>query len=370
MVSEFRLLIAITLLLLLPAVTAAEQNEDEAIAAARAAVNAKPDDPDLHMNLAQALIGKARRVGRVVDATLDSKAIAPGQQTIRLPLGVKNSKIEVIYDPDLFEDALREVREAIRLAPMRKDLRFSESYLLTDAGDIERASAAIRRAIESLEGEPGLASTLASYGSERVKRGDVQGGAILLGVVATAFPGNASVQVEHASALARDGKGEEARTALDRTGEAASVDLDVHRKRALIALLLQDFSRAGDAFRKAYALSRQDPDRLGAAAATFGLDPSTAQFALEELAAPASSADPGAVEIAKAFMRAVPAPREQRYDLAKFLMTKRQHLLAIPVLHRVLLEQPGHSQASGMLDGIYRVMDYPRPRGPSASKAK
>jgi Flp pilus assembly protein TadD len=338
----------------------AEDRLDEAIAAARAALETSPADPDLHMALAQALATKGRTVHHVVEAAVDPSAIAAGEQILPYPGLDDNTQVEAVYDPKLFDEALSHVRKAIRLAPERTDLRFSECYLLTDAGEIRKASAAIWRITESLPADPRLASTLASYGGERVKRGDHAGGAVLLGVVASAYPDHAEVQASYGAALARSGSRDEALAALDRAAELSPRDLGLQRKRALFGLLLQDFERARTAFTAAYTISRDDPDRFGAGAAAFGLDPAAAAFDFEELAAPAASTDPAVSELAVAFLASIRLP-ESRLDLAHRLVSDQQALLAIPVLHRILADQPDQAEARTLLEEIYAAVDFPLP---------
>lgn len=329
----------------------AEGELDTAISSARAAVESSPDNPDLHMVLGRALATKGRRMQRVLEA-------APGDPNGPVPTA---GRIEVRYDPRLLEEALAEIRTAIRLAPARKEFRFGECYLLTDAGEIDRASSAIRETIAALPAEPGLATALASYGSERAMRGDAAGGATLVGVVASAFPKAAHVQVDYARALARNGEREEALLALRRAGELEPENLAIQRQRALIALLLQGFELSRDAFRDAYALSREDPDRFGAAAAIFGLDPAASRPEFEELAVPAASADPTAVEMARYFIAAVPNSGARRMELVNLLIENKRDLLALPVIHRMLMADPGHAEARAALARVYRMMRFPIP---------
>ncbi len=322
---------------------------DEAIALARGLLDAAPQDPDRHMALAQALAAKGRKVHPVLEAHV---ALGPGGAAARA--APEQSRVEVVYDPHLLEEALEHVRQAIALAPQRADLRWSECYLLTDAGAIERAAAAIRRALAALPREAQLARTVASYGSERLRRGDSQGGAILLGIAAEAFPDDASVQVEYGSALVRDGKPAEASRALDRAGELAGADVLLHRKRGLLYLVAAEHARARAAFEKAFQTSRADADRLAAAAAAFAADPPAARWLFEELATPAASSDPRAVQLAEAFLRALEGSRASRLALAEQLRAWGQDLLALPVLDRTLADDPHDEGARGLADEIRR----------------
>ncbi len=352
---------------------------DEAISAGRAAVANRPDDPDLRGALAHALAAKGRRVDRVLDVTVGSAQIDKGSIPIRPSGKDQPQRLEVSYDSALFEESLGQIREAIRLAPKREDLRLTECYLLTDAGDIERASAAIRRAITDLPASPSLPHDLASYGAERAARGDLQGAVILTGIVAKSFPGDAEVQADDGLLLMRAGKKAEALAAVDRAASAAPKSLDIQRRRASVAVLLHDSARARSAYQAAFAIEHQDEDRLGAAAAAIGADAKVARAELEELATPAASASPALVAFAGDFLRALAAAPASRtsLDVARGFSTAGQDLLAVPLLDRALRAKPGQPEATELLAGIYARFDCPvlatglrrAPPAPAAKKA-
>ncbi len=335
----------------------AEGKVDEAVTAARAGVKADDDDPDLHMALAQALATQGRHVRPVVEAEIDPEA---GLRTLPFPMPGVNTKIEVVYEQELLEEALAEVRKAIRLAPQRTDLRYSECYLLTDAGLIQKAAAAIFRTIESFPGVPGLAATLASYGDERVVRGDPEGGATLLGVVATAFPEDAEVLAAFGTALAHAGRREDAFSKLDRAAKLGERDMTIQRKTGVVSLLFQDFGRAKTAYLRAHLLSHDTGDRFGVAAAQYGLEPVSSRADFEELAWPSGIADPSANALARDFLRAIARP-DTRIDLARKLVADQEGLLAIPVLSRVLREQPDNDDARTLMAEIYVAAGFPLP---------
>jgi len=326
---------------------------DGAVASGRAAVKASPEDPDLHAALANALAAKGRHVERVVDV-----AVRPdGGDEIRLNLGRIDPdaiRSSVVYDRTLLEEAIDHVREAIRLAPKRRDLRLGAAFLLTDAGEIERAAEAIRQALLALPRDAELGQALASYGSERLKRGDAQGGAILLGVVAAFYPDDASLRSKYALALARDGKAADASREIGRAAKTDAGSLEVQRSRAVVGLLTRDWDLARRGYEGAHALSGNDADRLGAAAARYAEDPAAAEAAFRDLAAPSASADPALVEIATAFAEAAgeggagPSARA----LAARLEQAGQPLLALPVADRILAEDPSADDATRILQKI------------------
>jgi len=351
-----------------PAATTAAQIEqliaadklDEAVAAAREAVRAAPDDPDLHMALAQALATKGRRVVPVVEAEIDPTAIGKKDQYLPFPDLGRNTEVGVIYDHELLDEALSEVRKAIRLSPQRLDLRYSECYLLTDAGEIQKAAAAIFRTIESFPGRDDLAPTLASYGNERAARGDAAGAVTLLGAVATAFPDDPAVLASHGTVLAQSGRIEEGLEALDRAAELNPRDTSISRKRGAVSLLAQDFGRARSAFLRAHLLSYETSDHFGAAAAQFGLNPTSARSDFEELATTGAASDPLENELARDFLRAIDRP-DTRIDLARRLVADQQGLLAIPILFQVLEQSKTDEAARRMLMEIYGGVGFPPP---------
>lgn len=329
---------------------------DEAIQLARRAVAANPKDPDARARLAHALAAKGRTVERVVDVSVGRKEIESG--VIALPrIGPdRPGRPEVRYDPVLFEGSVEQIREAVRLSPARRDLRLTECYLFTDAGDIERAAAAIKAALAALPREGSLAQDLASFPVERARRGDLQGARILFGPVAAAFPGDAAVQSDFARVLAREGRRGDAQSALDRARSAASPDPRIHREIAATALILRDFRRARSAYQAAFERSRQDGDRLGAAVSAFRVDSKIARVELQELTTPAASADPALVALAERLVESTKGGAASKAVLAEARRLKNdgQDLLAIPLLDRALRSTPGNRDFALLLAEVLR----------------
>ncbi len=334
---------------------------DEAIAAGRTAVEAAPADPDLRAVLAHALAAKGRDVRRVVAATVKAEDVLAGKAVLPRVGPDHPPKIEVIYDPALLEEALRHLREAVRLAPRREDLRFTECYLLTDAGDVDRAAVAVRAALEALPRTAALSTSLATFGIERGKRGDPRGGAVLLLPVTTAFPADATLAADRGFLLAQAGLETEALAELDRAAKGAPKDLRVQRRRAAAFMLLREFKRARSAWQAAVEAGREDGDRLGAAAAAIATNVETARTELKSLAEPAASADPAIVELAVDLMRAASAPAASKENvaLAKKLADGGKELLVTPLLHRALRADPRNKEAAALLAGIERRLGFP-----------
>src|SRR6185503_9726343 len=206
------------------------------------------------------------------------------------------------------------------------------------------------------------AEELEQFGAERAKRGDVDGGALLLGVVATAFPTSAQVQGDYSFTLARGGRKREAFAAMDRAVAAAPGQLRTHRMDATVGLVLRDFGRARSAYQRALAVSKAEEDRLGAAVSSYGIDPAASREELLAMATPAASSDPTVVPLAATFAKAAkdgPAS-STAMDLARNLIQNKQELLAIPVLDRVLAAQPGHKDAGKLLADLYDALGCPK----------
>jgi len=344
---------------------------DEAVAAGRSAVRANPKDADLRVAAAKALATKGRSMRRVLDMKVTEEQAATGVARLG-PVDPTGARLEVVYDPALFEEAILEVGEAIRVAPKRKDLRLQYCYLLTDAGRIERASTALRETISALPPDPRLADELAAFGAERMKRGDATGGVALLRVVATAFPNAARVQADYAMSIARTGRKTEALLAIDRGASLAPADLRIQRMRATLGLLFRDFERSRSAYERAARLSRQETDRLGMAAASYGKNPRSAEADFLDLSQPKTSADPALVAIAQAFSRVVKAGAgsEEALSLADRLRAEGQTLLAIPVVSGVLGVRPRDERALRLLVSIYNDLGFEELANQAAQPAK
>jgi tetratricopeptide (TPR) repeat protein len=334
---------------------------DEAITAGRAAVQANPGDADLRIALAHALAAKGRSVRRVVATTVDASDLVAGKVALP-PIGPEHPpKIEIVYDPALFEEALRQIHEAIRTSPKRTDLRLTECYLLMDAGDLDRAVDAVKEALSALPHTPDLASDLASYGIERSRRGDPRGGLLLLEPVSAAFPGVASLVADRGFILAQGDRRKEAAAELDRAVKMAPGDPLVLRRRATTFMLLRDFKRARQGWQAASKASHADEDRLGAAASAVAFDVPSAKSELENLSTPAASANPAFVELAADLLGAASSPgaAKKNIELAKKLADGGKELLALPLLHRALLADPSLKDAASELAGIERTFGFP-----------
>lgn len=337
----------------------AQEKYDEAIQKGRDAVNARPDDPDLRKALAGALAAKAKRVEKVADVPVTQQDIDAGSMRVKLP-GKDAFKTKVVYDAGLFEESVLNLDRAIRLAPARKDLRQSLIYLLSDAGRVDRASTAMKDALAALPRAPDTAHDLASLGAERTKRGDAAGGAALLGVVAQSYPGDAVVQADYGFSLTKLGKNPEALAAFDAAATAAPGDLRILRMRATAAMLFRDFAKARSAYDAAFRAGRQDPDRLGAAAAAYGVDPKAALPDLEEIALPAASSDPTAVELASLYVAAAKAgpTSPAAINLAKKLTGEGQPVLALPILEQALRAKPPAKEAADLRKKAYEDLGF------------
>ncbi len=333
---------------------------DDAIAKGRAAVQAKPSDPELRMALASALAAKGRSIHRVVTATVDGKDLVAGKVALPAINPESPPKPEVRYDPALFEEALKNVREAVKLSPKRADLRLDECYLLTDAGDDDGALEAVRGALAALPHAGSLGTDLAAFGVERAKRGDARGGAALLQPVAAAFPNDPAIAVDYGYILAQAGKKAEALKELDRAYRLAPSDLRILRRRTTALMLLREFKLARAGWQAAFEVSGEDGERLGAAAAAIGFDAKVAKSELHELGAPAASADPALVELAGDLYTAASAPAaaKQNISIAKKLADGKKELLALPILHRALAADKGLKEARALLASIERAFGF------------
>jgi len=253
---------------------------------------------------------------------------------------------------------LRHLDAGIDRAPRREDLRVFKCFLLTDADRIDRARLAIADALAALPKTPALAKTMASYGAERVKRGDPAGGAALLAPVAETFPSDAAVQADYGNTLTRVGRGAEAFAALDRAIAADPKDLRYQRTKATAAMLLRDFARARAAYDGLFRKTRAVEDEFAGLVAAYGLDPKGAAGLMTQAMAPSASSQPALVELADGFIRAGKsgAASGEAIALARRLMTAGQQVLAIPVLDRALAAQPGSQDARALMAQAYREL--------------
>jgi len=328
----------------------------EAVAAGRSAVARDPDDADVRLALARALAASARQA-QLRPGAKTTTPVGDGM-TVELPGA---SRMEIGYQAAPFEEALVHLAEAIRRSPARADLRMFQCFLLTDGARVERAAAAIREAAEALPYDPSLPSDLARFGAERAKRGDLSGAVRLLGVVASRFPEDAAVQADHGMALAHMGRVPDALAALERAVAADPTDIAVRRKRATVALTLREFGKAEESYRAAFDLSRDESDRVGAAAAAYALDPERGASLFGEMSTAGASAPPGLAELASDFqdLSRSPTPARSELALARELRRRGHPLLAIPLLQRCLERGGETDEARRELAAVYTGLGMP-----------
>jgi tetratricopeptide (TPR) repeat protein len=327
---------------------------DDAIDSGRAAVAARPDDVDTRLALARALGVKARRFNHVVNVKLSKDDVAKG--TITVPGGsLDDGPLQIGYDAGMFEEAQLHLNEGIKRAPAREDVRVFQCYLLTDASRVDRAKAAIADAMAKLPKTPAAAKTFVAYGAERVKRGDIEGGAALMAPVAGAYPGDADVQSDYGNVLTRLGRKAEAFAALDRAVRAAPKNVRAARTRATAAMLLRDYPRAQSAWDDVHRLTRLDGDALASAAAAYAIDPKAAVPLFRDLATPSPSSNKGVADVANLFALAGTAgPRsDAAKGLAKGLIDSGQLVLAIPLLDSAVRADATDASSKGLLVKVF-----------------
>jgi tetratricopeptide (TPR) repeat protein len=330
---------------------------DEAVKEGRPAVAAHPDDVDLRLALARALAATARRANRQINVTLSKEDTARGEVRVK-DADLHTATLHVEYDPALFEEAIAQLDFGIKRAPQRLDLHVFQCFLLTDAGRIDRAKGAIASALATLPKNAALAKTMTAYGAERAKRGDPEGGALLLAPVVQAFPDDAAILIDYGNVLTRLGRKYEAYDAFDRATLLAPQDVRYVRTKAVGAMLLRDYRRARTTFDTAFRLGHDVADEFASYVAAYGLDPKVSAELMRELATPAASSDPAVVGLANTFARAgtAGASSEEAMALARSLLASEQFVFAIPVLDRAIKASPKNAEATTMLRTAFREL--------------
>jgi tetratricopeptide (TPR) repeat protein len=334
---------------------------DDAIDIGRVSVAAHPDDVDLRLALARALAAKARTVRRLVNVSMSQADIDRGK--VAVPgADFDNAPTRIEYDTGLFEEAMLHLDFAIKRAPVRKDLRVFDCFLLTDAGYIDRAKAAIANALAALPKTPALAKTMAAYGAERAKRDDPEGSAELLAPVVTAFPKEVSILTDYGNVLTRLGRKTDAYAAFDHATTLAPKDAGFARTKALSAMLFRDYRRAQKAFDATFRLGRGVADEFASYAAAYGVDPKASAGLMRELGTPAPSSDASVVDLANHFVRAAKAgpSSDEALTLARRLVAAEQYAFAIPVLDRAVQASPNNLEAKAMLKTAYQSLGCPK----------
>ena len=355
------------LILLLAAASPAEIDKlakagkiDDAIAQGRAAAAERPEDAETRMALARALATKSRRFNHVVNVKVSEEDLKKGE--VKIPgANLGDSPLRPGYDASLFEEAQINLDAAIAAAPKRVDARALKCFLLTDAGRIDRAKAAIVDALAALPESRETATTLIAFGAERAKKDDLEGGAQLMAPVAAAFPGLPEIQSDYGNLLTRLGRKREADAAFDRAIAAAPNDERTARTRAVAAMLLRDYPRARGAFDALFRAKRSPNDQFASAAAAYGVDPKAAIDVMRSLSAPAAGADKAMSDLANLYALAgtAGAGSEAAMSLGRKLVASQQLVIAIPVLDRAAAANPKNAEAKKLLAQVYRDLGAP-----------
>ena len=355
------------LILLLAAASPAEIDRlatsgklDDAIAQGRAAAAERPNDADTRVALARALATKARRFNHVVNVKLSEADLKRGELKIPNP-NLGDTPLQPGYDASLFEEAQLNIDAAIAAAPKREDVRAFKCFLLTDAGRIDRAKAAIVDAIAALPESRQTATRLIAFGVERAKKDDLAGAAELMAPVAAAFPGLAEIQADYGNVLTRLGRKREADAALDRALAAAPNDERTARTRAVAAMLLRDYPRARGAYDALFRAKRSAIDQLASAAAAYGADPKGSVELMREMSVAAAGADPGVTDLANQYAIAGSAgpASPAAMSLGRRLVASQQFVIAIPVLDRAAKADPKNDEARKLLAQVYKDLGAP-----------
>jgi tetratricopeptide (TPR) repeat protein len=333
---------------------------DDAIAKGRAATAEKPGDADLRLALARALAEKSRRFNHVVNVKVSQKDLEKGEIKVPNP-NLGDTPLRAGYDASLFEEAQLNLDAAIKAAPTREDVRALKCFLLTDAGRIDRAKAAIKDAVVALPNNDETAKTFVAFGAERVKKDDLKGAAELMAPVAAAFPKNGAVQADYGNVLTRLGRKTDADAAFDRALAAAPGDKRTARTRAVAAMMLRDYTRARTAFDDLFRSSRAVEDQFAAAAAAYGADPTASMEPLKALVQHSASSEQAVNDLAYQYwLAAKQGPGSvHALSLGRQLVTSQQLVIAIPLLDRAMQANPKNEEPKKLFAKLYADLGAP-----------
>jgi Flp pilus assembly protein TadD len=156
--------------------------------------------------------------------------------------------------------AIEQYRAAEKLDAKSVEIRNSLGFALLRTGRVGDAETAFREALalqpvgaEANQAHKGLLQALLAE-----KKNDEA--ATELGIYVAAHPGDAAMQLEHASLLADAGKDDDALAELDKAASAGPESLRALKLRAAIYFRKKQYDNAVPVLVKAIALAPQDPD--------------------------------------------------------------------------------------------------------------
>jgi Flp pilus assembly protein TadD len=216
------------------------------------AIALDPDMPEAYQNLGMTLI-----------PTDPAAAIEPLQRAAKLmPKDARTKWLLGIALELTKKDALaiEQYEAAEKLDPNNSDIRNSLGFALLRSGRAAEAAAEFRAALTMHPtGEPinqahkGLLQALLAE-----KKNDEA--ATELGIYLAAHPGDAAMQLEHASLLVDAGKDDDALAELDKAASAGPESLRALKLRAAIYFRKKQYDNAVPVLVKAIPLAPQDPD--------------------------------------------------------------------------------------------------------------
>jgi tetratricopeptide (TPR) repeat protein len=256
----------------------AAERWDDAIAAARATLEADPDDPATRAGLGTALLGKARQETQVVIPSRLEAAKQSGDAAAFLDPSL--FRTEVTYDEELREEAGVEFRRALELDPDSL-----EAYLglaRVQAEDAPEQLEVLQAAAKRFAGDDDVGAQLLEFGVEHFRAGRVDLALPVFEALSAAYPDLADARLDLGAALFATAQYDRGIAALERLAADHPEDANVLRALAPMYMFRLRWDQAAARFAQLREL--EEDDRWSAvheAAARMPFQPDAAKALLQ-----------------------------------------------------------------------------------------
>lgn len=336
----------------------AAERWDDAIAAARARLEADPDDPAARAGLGTALLGKARKETQVIIPSRLEAAKQSGDAGAFLDPSL--FRTEVTYDDELREQAGVELRRALEL-----DADSLEAYLglaRVEAGDAPKQLEVLQAAAKRFAGDDEVGGRLLEFGVEHFRAGQVDLALPIFEAVAAAFPERTDARLDLGAAFFATAQYDRGIAALERLAADHPEDADVLRALAPMYMFRLRWEQAAARFAQLRKLEEDDRwTVVHEAAARMPIEPDAARALLQTVIdADPQRRDP-VTAVASNLLTALTEkeiPAEDLVLLATQLNQFSYPQLAVAVIAFLRSREPRSVTARVMLAYLYDNLRY------------
>jgi tetratricopeptide (TPR) repeat protein len=255
---------------------------------------------------------------------------------------------------ELFSKSTRQLREALDLAPERRDIWLGLCQIEREAGNLDGLVSAVQGAAAAFPHNPGFAAALREQARPFIVGQDYDSAGAVLAPIAENNTTDIPSILAAGRALYLSGKREKGIEYLDRAIELRPSEAEVHHQRAEVAAFEGDFQRAAEHFRRAANLDRTRG--IARLALVTSLHPLSRLEALRAARGAQNlwrnfsqlADDPVVILLMRQLVELLEKPTPSPYDLlraAQQIARAELHVAALGEIEAVLTLDPGMAEA-------------------------